>query len=122
MILSTVPGTMVLGCSGIRAGSRFSSIILADLAMRGFAISFRTLARVASPDSFLPFLWSIHLTWHLDGSHTVPFCTVAKQAIPKAEQMHASYTGMAGGSAVREGKGYFFFAGMDCGRGRRRWE
>ena len=47
MILSTVPGRLVLGCSGIRAVSRFSSAILADLAMRGLAISFLTLARVA---------------------------------------------------------------------------
>ena len=47
MILSTVPGIVVLGCSGIREVSKFSSAILADLAMRGFAISFVTLARVA---------------------------------------------------------------------------
>jgi hypothetical protein len=49
---------LVLGCSEIRAVSRFSSAILADLAMRGFAISFLTLARVALP-GFLPFLFSI---------------------------------------------------------------
>ena len=46
MILSTVPGMVVLGRSGIRAVSRFSSAILADLAMRGLAISLLTLARV----------------------------------------------------------------------------
>jgi hypothetical protein len=34
-------------------------MILADLAMRGFSISFLTLARVALADSFLLFLWSI---------------------------------------------------------------
>ncbi len=61
MILSTVPGMVVLGCSGIRAVSRFSSAILADLAMRGFAISFLTLARVALPGflAFLVFLCSM---------------------------------------------------------------
>jgi hypothetical protein len=59
MILLTVPGMATLGCSGIRAVSRFSSAILADLAMRGFAISFLTLARVELPGSFLRFLWAI---------------------------------------------------------------
>jgi len=56
MILSTVPGMVVLGCSGIRAVSCFSSAILADLAMRGFAISFVTLARVASSGCVFLFL------------------------------------------------------------------
>ena len=51
MILSTVPGRMTLGCSRILAVSRFSSAIFADLAMRGFAISFVTLARIALLDS-----------------------------------------------------------------------
>jgi hypothetical protein len=51
MILSTLPGMVALGCSEIRVVSKFSSAILADLAMRGFAISFLTLARVAFPDS-----------------------------------------------------------------------
>jgi hypothetical protein len=56
MILSTVPGIEVLGCSGTRATSKFSSAIRADFAMRGFAISFLTLACVAASDSFLCFL------------------------------------------------------------------
>ena len=56
MILSTVPGMVTLGGSGIRVVSSFSSAILADLAMRGFAISLLTLARVALPGSFLFFL------------------------------------------------------------------
>jgi hypothetical protein len=56
MILSTFPGIVVLGCSTIRSVSSFSSAILADLAMRGFAISFFTLARVAWTDRFLDFL------------------------------------------------------------------
>lgn len=59
MILSTVPGTVALGWSGIRAASRFSSAILADLAIRGFAISLMTLARVALACCFLAFLCSI---------------------------------------------------------------
>ena len=62
MILSTVPDMVIVGCSGIRAVSRFSSVILADLAMRGFAISFLTLARVALPDSFLRFVRRIFST------------------------------------------------------------
>jgi hypothetical protein len=59
MILSTVPGMETLGCSEIRAVSKFSSAILADLAMRGFAISFLTLARIAVPDSCLVLLCSM---------------------------------------------------------------
>ena len=55
MILSTVPGMVVLGCSLVRAVSRFSSAIPADLAMRGFAISFLALANVARPDFVLLF-------------------------------------------------------------------
>jgi hypothetical protein len=51
---------VALGCSEIRPVSRLSSAILADLAIRGFAISFRTLARVAFPGSFLAFLCSTH--------------------------------------------------------------
>jgi len=49
-------GMVTLGCSGILVVSRFSSAILADLAMRGFAISFVTLVRVALSGSFLAFL------------------------------------------------------------------
>jgi hypothetical protein len=56
MILSTVPGMIARGCSGIRAASRFRSPILADLAMRGFAISLLTLAHVESLGFFLLFL------------------------------------------------------------------
>ena len=56
MILSTVPGTVALGCSRIRRVFRFSSAILADFAVRGFAISFLTLACVALPRAFLAFL------------------------------------------------------------------
>ena len=59
MILSTVPGIEVLGCSGIRVISKFSSAIRADFAMRGFANSFVTLACVAISGSFLFFLCSI---------------------------------------------------------------
>ena len=59
MILSTVPGMVTLGCSGIRAVSRFNSAILADLAMRGFAISLLTPVLVEASDSFLAFLCSM---------------------------------------------------------------
>ncbi len=59
MILSTIPDKMVLGCSGIRVVSRFSSVILADLVIRGFAISIVTLARVMSSGAFLPFLYGM---------------------------------------------------------------
>jgi hypothetical protein len=46
IILSTVPGMVVLGVAGVREVSIFSSAILADLEMRGFAISFLTPSRV----------------------------------------------------------------------------
>jgi hypothetical protein len=36
--------------TGVRAAFSVSSAILADLDIRGFAISFRTLATVARPD------------------------------------------------------------------------
>jgi hypothetical protein len=60
MILSTVPGMVALGSSGTRALSIFRPAILADLDMRGFAISFLTLEYVASPGNFLAFLYRIH--------------------------------------------------------------
>jgi hypothetical protein len=46
---------VALGCSRIRAVSRFTSAILTGFAIRGFAISFLTLACVALPGSFLLF-------------------------------------------------------------------
>ena len=49
-------GIVVLGCFGIREVSRSNSAIFADLAMRGFAISIVTLARVASSASCLSLL------------------------------------------------------------------
>jgi hypothetical protein len=60
MILSTVPGMVMLGRSGIRVVSRLSSAIRADLDMRGFAISFRTSARARSSGFFLDFLCTMH--------------------------------------------------------------
>ena len=77
MILSTIPGTVALACSGFRVVSNFSSATLADLAMRGFAISFLTLAVVALLRFFLAFLCSTHTCSHGDGNYTVPFRTVA---------------------------------------------
>jgi hypothetical protein len=76
MILSTVPGMEMLGRSWIRVGSSFSSVIRADLAMRGFAISIMTLARVALLSSFLPRLCFMHSLSSQNGSHAVSFRTV----------------------------------------------
>src|SRR5271163_465987 len=76
MILATVLPKLVFACSGIRTVARFRCIILADLAIRGFAISFLTLARVASRSSFFDLLGRIDSSWHRDGIYTAPFCTV----------------------------------------------
>jgi hypothetical protein len=59
MIFSTVPGMVVLGRCGGRAVSNFSAAVLADLAMRGCAISLVTLARVALSVFVLFFICSI---------------------------------------------------------------
>jgi hypothetical protein len=59
--LSTVPGKVALGRFAIRVRSISSAAILADLAIRGFAISFPTLTCVSSPGSFLIFLCIIRL-------------------------------------------------------------
>ncbi len=47
IVLSTIPGMAALGAAGVRDASISSSAILADLEMRGFAISFLTSSRVA---------------------------------------------------------------------------
>jgi len=78
MILATVPGMVVPGCSGIRAVFKFHCAILTDLAMRGSAISFLTLARIALSDSSLLFLCSMRPSWHQDGTDAVPFRTVCE--------------------------------------------
>jgi hypothetical protein len=78
IILSTVPGKVVSRRTGMALLSRVRSIVLADLAMRGSAISRLTLARSASPGSlpaFLAFL-CIHPSSQLDGSRTAPFRTL----------------------------------------------
>jgi hypothetical protein len=63
MISVTVPSMVViLGRSEIRFVTSFDSAILADLVMRGFAISFWTLAAVASADAFLRLLLAMHLS------------------------------------------------------------
>jgi|HubBroStandDraft_4_1064222.scaffolds.fasta_scaffold57132_1 hypothetical protein len=59
IILFTIPGIVVLGRSGIREVARFNSAIFADLAMRGFAISFATLARVALSGCVFLFLYGM---------------------------------------------------------------
>jgi lipid-binding SYLF domain-containing protein len=43
--------------------------------MRGFAISFLTLARVGLSCFCLAFLCSMHPSWHRDRGHAVPFRT-----------------------------------------------
>ena len=60
VILSTIRGTVALGCFGIRTVSTFASAMLADLDMRGFAISLLTLAYVALPGIFLRFFCDMH--------------------------------------------------------------
>jgi hypothetical protein len=72
IISSTIPGTIELGCPGIRKVSKSSSAILADLEMRGLAISFVTFVRIV----LLFFLFIIHQSLHRDESNTVPFRTV----------------------------------------------
>jgi hypothetical protein len=49
---------LVLGCSAVLLASKSRAAILADLAIRGIAISFSTLARVASVASVVAFLCS----------------------------------------------------------------
>ena len=71
----TVPGMVILGCSGIRVRSKFSSAIFADLAMRGFAISCLTLACVAMADCFFVILCAIRPKYYRRGSRAVPFRT-----------------------------------------------
>jgi hypothetical protein len=77
MILSTVPGMLVLGCSATLAVSKFRSAILADLAIRGFAISFSMLTRVAF--AALTPLCAPRTLWYQDGSYAVLFLTLATQ-------------------------------------------
>ena len=99
MILSTVPGTVVLGRSGTRAISRFRSAILADLAMRGLAISFLTLARVESLSSFLDFLAFLCLldflcsmlpSFRRGEGRAVPFRTLANLGLICVRGIHRS--------------------------------
>jgi len=62
MIVWTIPDAVQLARFENRAVPRFRCVIRADLDMRGFAISFVTLANAASPGVFLPFLFGMH-TW-----------------------------------------------------------
>lgn len=67
---------VALGCSEVRVVSKFISVILADLAIVGFAISFWTLASVVFPISF----WRLLCRTPQDdieiGIHGVPFRTM----------------------------------------------
>jgi hypothetical protein len=65
---------VVPGYSGIRAVSSFSSVIFGDLAIRGFAISFLTLARVALPDCFLLSLYTGMSNCHAEEKQTKGEC------------------------------------------------
>jgi hypothetical protein len=89
MIFGTVPVRVVLGSSRTVRGSRFRSAILADRAIRGSAISFATLARVALMRAassrflfllsfFLVLLCRIELWWRRITSAAAPFRTLAK--------------------------------------------
>jgi hypothetical protein len=73
----TFPSKVVLGSSRVRSPSRFSPTILADLAVRGFPISKVTLASVALPDSFFPFLCTMYRSWCRDGQLAVALRTLA---------------------------------------------
>ena len=81
MIASTAPGMAVPGRPAMRPVSRFRCVILADLAMRGLAISRLTLARVASLAFllvFLAFLCRIPPSSQLDANRTAPFRTLVE--------------------------------------------
>jgi hypothetical protein len=65
-----------VSCVGaIRIAARFVYASRTDFGMRGLAISFWTLIRVALTSSFESLLF-LHLRCHRDRSNTVPFCTV----------------------------------------------
>jgi hypothetical protein len=55
---------MTIDSSAIREVPRFRSAIRADLVMRGLAMIFRTLARVASADFFFVFLRAMQPPCH----------------------------------------------------------
>jgi hypothetical protein len=57
---------------------KFRSAILADLVMRGLAMIFRTLARVASADFFFVFFRAMQPPCHRVEAETVSFRTLAK--------------------------------------------
>jgi hypothetical protein len=91
----------------LRAVSRFSSVILADLAMRGFAISFLTLARVASLSSFFSFLCSMH---HRDIKTEAIQSHFAKLRNMRSIPVGRS-TELRGGRGAADAEGYGFGAG-----------
>jgi hypothetical protein len=78
MIVSTLPGKLVLGGSGIRAASRFRSAILADFEIRGFAISTFRPAGTASLSFFLSSLWSMQ---HCDIEKRAKLSCFARSAL-----------------------------------------
>jgi hypothetical protein len=68
MILYALPGSLMLGGSGIREAPIFRSAILADFEIRGSAISCFGLAAIALSDFFLARLRSTPRLWHREGS------------------------------------------------------
>jgi len=72
-----------LGCSGIRATTRFSPANLADLLKRGFAISLMTLACVALPIVFFAFFRSMRPPRSREMSDEISIRTVANGCRPK---------------------------------------
>jgi hypothetical protein len=82
MVLARLPGV-------IRPANRFKASSRADFAMRGFAISFLTLARVASLDSFLVVFFFIERL-HDD------FEAAATQFNLEARPQFAAHTSMPG--------------------------
>jgi hypothetical protein len=76
MIPSTLPGTVALGCSGVRVVSSFSCAIFADFAMRGRAISITKLAGIAFASCFPRFLYTMDVLWLADRNCAVQFSTV----------------------------------------------
>ena len=96
VILSAVPGMVTPGRSGTCVGSKFRSAIFAVLAMRGFAISFLTSARVPLPDSLCALLRAINLLCHRSAGGEVAFRSdvkigsVSANAVPTCEAVASS--------------------------------
>ena len=78
MIFSTFPGMLALERSKIRAEFRFNSAILADMAIRGRAISFFVSARVAISSLVCFLLLKVVPVWLRERTISVPFRTLSE--------------------------------------------